>query len=156
MSSAIGNNEVAVVLPDVKSPPEEVKIPIQLLRPMKIMDKIVDYQQKQQQKQTQEPSSSSPPLPAVSLEFFPPKSPDGVLVSPFWIVSFFQFGRSDSDYCCCCCCECSSLSSMSPSFSITTYRSIHHRYIYIYIYTEPLRTHRSTARYDWDGSIALL
>jgi hypothetical protein len=84
----------AKVMPD-ESPPEEVKI--QIPRPMKIMDKIVDYQQKQQQQrkqQQQEPSSSPPPLPAVSLEFFPPKSPDGVLVSPFGTVAvfIFQFG----------------------------------------------------------------
>jgi hypothetical protein len=82
----------AKVMPD-ESPPEEEPIPIQLL-PMKIMDKIVDYQQQQQQKQQQEPSSSSspsPPLPAVSLEFFPPKSQDGVLVSPFGTVAVSLF-----------------------------------------------------------------
>jgi hypothetical protein len=86
MSSASGKNEVAVV-------PESSEEPIH--RPMKIMDKIVDYQQQQKQKQEQEPSSSPSPLPAVSLEFFPPKSQDGVLVSPldsYMQLHFFQLG----------------------------------------------------------------
>ena len=50
---------------------------------MKVTDKIATYQEKQ--KESERPST----LPALSLEFFPPRTQDGVVVRFLMILLFY-------------------------------------------------------------------
>jgi hypothetical protein len=58
---------------------------------MKVIDKIATYQEKQKQP----PTEQIPKLPALSLEFFPPKTQEGVVVSTrcvnTWLLLYFYY-----------------------------------------------------------------
>ena len=50
---------------------------------MKVLDKIASYEEKRKQQETEQPSN----LPALSLEFFPPRTQDGVVVRTIMFLS---------------------------------------------------------------------
>ena len=100
---------------------------------MKVIDRIAAYQAKQKQQTSVEHEQTSK-LPAISLEFFPPKTQEGVVVRLFAVAFSFFFVVP----CCDLVLVCTNLTQYNILFIL-----------YRIIRQESVRTHPTNESCDW-------